>query len=515
MLLRSRVWVSRVLCCLGALTMSLALFGCDEDDPAGPSAPENLPPTTYVAVAGDSTSRPAYDVELLWWGSDPDGEIQGYAYRWTAPWSPLETDSLWWEDSTWVFTTRTQASFDLPLATNSGSYTFEVLAIDDQRLAGEVAASLVFHLTNESPTLAWADSSALPPEGQATLPVMRFEWSMADAEGSEALSHTRLWLDTVAGEDSSASAVEVPAPATSALLSREQIGERYGQRTVYAQVFDVNLRGSRVISCPWEVKPPDGDYLLVDNAGGAGQAELINRPHDGFWKDAESGVLARVVGENYHLYDVWEEGVFEDTEATAGLFDLFEGIVWYGGRYTSATEASTEQMRAGLHVAEEAMRSYASAGGRILIAAGNVMGVGGGLSNTFLEQVAGVDQFFLLEEGGDWVSDLRLARHTMLPGAVDLWGIDALQLRVTTQDADLFRLGHGGEAILWVSGEDAPSGLSPAPEPDEALHAGVVGSYGAGRITLFSILLSDLENPSTGVSAEADVAEMIRAAWGL
>ena len=109
------------------------------------------------------------------------------------------------------------------------------------------------------------------------------------------------------GEDSAAAAIEVPAPRTRAVFTEAHVGGRYGERTIYAQIFDVNSRGSEVTSWPWQVVPPDGDFLLIDNAGGVGEGELVNRRHDQFWRDPEDGVLERAVGENYHVHDVWNE----------------------------------------------------------------------------------------------------------------------------------------------------------------------------------------------------------------
>ena len=88
-------WIGwkRALATAFAVILSTLSVACDEDDPSAPDTSQNLPPTAYVALVGDPTSRPAHQGILLWWGEDPDGDIEGYAYHWTEPWRPGARDS--------------------------------------------------------------------------------------------------------------------------------------------------------------------------------------------------------------------------------------------------------------------------------------------------------------------------------------------------------------------------------------------------------------------------------------
>lgn len=501
--------MKRVLGMIVLLSVSVLSLTCDEDNPATPITSENLPPTAYVAVVGDSTTRPAHQVDMLWWGADRDGEIIGYAYRWSSPWIPETRDSLWWEDSSWVFTSASRDTFDLPVATSSAAFTFEVHAIDDQGLASRDAARETFTLTNETPTLAWADSSALPSIADTTLPVVLFQWIAQDRDGLHALSHTRLWLDVLPGEDSASAAVDVPAPGTSVVISPAQFQGRYGSRTINVQTFDVNSLGSEPISWTWNVELPEGDYLVIDNAG-----EYIQGPtlrHDYFWR----AVIERTVGENYHVYDVWEEGVFESQGFAQTLFGLFEGVVWYGGPKYDGSLTSDQQMSQSLHVAQGALREYTSQGGGMIISGHNTVGDGGGLSDDFLEEVVGVSEIFAMEEGGESTTNLDLPRRTVFSCGASFGGTDSLRLQSTVRDAELFRMSAQGSPILWIQQESLSLDLEPPPDPGEALHLGVSIALGNRRLVVFSTILSNFYDPDEENESADVIASMVRDAFGL
>ncbi len=76
----------------GVVTIAALIAGC-EVDPGRPHG--NLPPSTWLSVQAHTSGLDTtnYRQVLYWWGSDPDGEVVAYAYRWSGAWrAPADYD---------------------------------------------------------------------------------------------------------------------------------------------------------------------------------------------------------------------------------------------------------------------------------------------------------------------------------------------------------------------------------------------------------------------------------------
>ncbi len=495
-----------------ALVLALPGIHCTEDESAYPS---NVAPTTYLALLGDTLNTTNYHIILSWWGTDTDGRVIGYAYRWEDPWRPELGDSLWWEDSTWTFTTATRDTFDVPIGGSYAERTFRVVAIDNDLAADPTPASQSFPLENAVPLIAWSDTTRHPTPARGSLPAVSFAFTPEDFDGRKTIDHTRMWLDVAPGEDSAAAAIEVAGKDTVGAFFEEHFQGRYGPRTVYAQTFDRAATGSDIISWSWTVTPPEGEYLLIDNAGarGASGQSIANR-QDQFWDRSSVGAFELFAPGDYHVYDVWEDGVFRSPQEVLPILRLFKGVLWYGGVRSSATTESDAQMVAGLQLAEASLYDYVAGGGRLLIASRDAIGTRGGLSTRFAQETFGLGTIFTHVEGDQYVSNATLPDESVVRCGEAFGDVDSLVMRNAVFDTDFFRITPAVEPLLWLPHDRLSERLHPEPDSAEVIYAGALATWGDGRFALCSTLLTRFEDTGGGMTAEEAVAELLRRVLG-
>ncbi len=495
-----------------AVLAFVAGAGCSVDERP---YPDNLPPATYLAIQGDSLLIADYHIILNWWGTDRDGTVIGYAYRWSDPWRPAAGDSLWWEDAGWTFTTATRDTFDVPIGGERALRTFFVRAIDNDLLADPTPAQQKFPLRNRVPIIAWTDTTRHPTLARPSLPAVSFAWKPQDFDGRATIDYVLLWLDVAAGEDSAAAAIRVAGRDTVGAFFAEHFQGRYGPRTVHAQAFDLAATGSNLISWTWRVTAPMGEYLLIDNAGARGASgQSIARNQDNFWRSAGEGVMERVAPGNYHLYDVWEDGVFRSAQEVLPTLSLFKGVVWYGGVASSATGESDAQMVAGLALAEQALYDYVAGGGNLLITSRDAIGTNGGLRTRFMQETFGLGSIFVRPSGDQYVTDCTLPKGAAV-GCGGYFDRDSLKVGTAVSGTDFFRLTARVEPLLSIDHRRLTESLRPEPDSTEIVYAGALATWGAGRCALFSTLLTRFEDPGPDESAEEAIAALVRRLFGL
>lgn len=494
---------------MGALVAALAVSGCALDESA---YPDNTPPITYLAVLGDSLNTVGYRTVLHWWGADADGSVTGYVYRWSAPWEPEEGDSLWWEDPGWVFTTAMTDTFDVPIGGEYAERVFSVRAIDDDRAADPEGLSQLFRLHNEVPSVAWSDVTRHPTLARPSLPAVSFAWTPQDFDGNKTIAYARLWLDTIAGEDSAASAITAVGD-TIAAFSAENFNGRYGTRTVYCQLWDRAATPSNIISWTWNVVAPGGEYLLLDNAGEPTPGP--QQTDDLFWRAR----LDNVIPGNYHIYDVWRDGPFRSAQEVLPVLRLFKGIVWYGGKQFDGSAPSDEQMRTGLGLAQDALGEYVAQGGRLLLTGHNVIGTASGLDAEFYLRTFGIERVYDHFEDDVWISDLTLPRRTSSGSDVyvhcgpSCGGVDSLRVASPITMTDVFALSPALEPIMWLE----PATLDTLMLPEHATEPAYLAaesSWGTGRMILASTVLTRFRDGGAG-TPETAVDNLLRRLFDL
>src|SRR5215470_3815066 len=143
---------------VGALFLVAAtavVFAAACDNAIEPRSPKlgNQPPESFLLVQSDQVVQQLYRLPLVWLGSDPDGRVVGYRYRWVC----LNTDAANCPapDPGWTFTTETRLTFSVFVPNGTGRYEFQLAAVDDEGEADPTPASQVFELHNTPPVVSF------------------------------------------------------------------------------------------------------------------------------------------------------------------------------------------------------------------------------------------------------------------------------------------------------------------------------------------------------------------------
>lgn len=157
---------------------------------------ENLPPSTSLTLdeitltGGD---RLTSQVDISWWGDDPDGYIIGYEY--------FIGDADTAGDADWLFTERSDSTFILPIpeGNKEADVIFNVRAIDDDEARDPEPPSLVFPIENSNPETSFK-SGEIPPD--TTYRIASFGFEASDPDGQQNLNNIEIALNDTTGEDS-------------------------------------------------------------------------------------------------------------------------------------------------------------------------------------------------------------------------------------------------------------------------------------------------------------------------
>lgn len=230
---------------LGALCV---LAGACTDNPGQPSS--NRPPETGLVFIGDLDTT-LYIQEVKWWGSDPDGEVVGFEYRWT----PLTPGPVF--DTTWTFTTDVRDTFALPTPTGYAEYAISVRAIDDRGAFDPTPAYQAYPFANAAPVCSLTNTGAL---ADTLFPSFSLEWTARDRDGDATIEKFLVWVD---GGESNPLVIGDGTARSTGLAPRDF--DALGSRTVFIQAVDSGQRGSAPDSFSAYFAPAPGTVLLVDD----------------------------------------------------------------------------------------------------------------------------------------------------------------------------------------------------------------------------------------------------------
>jgi len=450
------------------LGIAFVLAGCEED--AGP-LPANLPPETYLLIQGADLDTTNYRQILRWWGSDPDGRVIGYCIHWDGGWTPPADAQRCAFDEEFVFTTATTDTFVVPTEGTFAERTFSVHSVDDDGIVDPDGRSQLFRLGNWAPELSWSQSISRPT---LSLPAVTFASAATDLDGNGTVESFRIWLD---GEDPETSARVVSDSLFA--LGVDDFDGRYGERTLYVQAVDEARTRSNIIQHTWTVEPPpDARLLLID---GISIREPGQATHDSFYR----AVMDSIAPGDYFVYDVALRGNFRSQAEVAPLFELFEGVLWYGGGAAAQPQDDIAQFH-NLGFAETAIPEYLDAGGNMLIIYQSAIGDSAGFTPEFARDVAGVDGLYrYISAGGH---DLQVPRG-MIVASSGLAPTDSLETTTANTRSEFMIPAEDAEPLFWV----APGFLDPnvfTPEQTEPALLGIATSRRPGRIGVVTFLLS-------------------------
>ncbi len=421
------------------------LAGCGKS--SGMLSP-NLAPETVVFVSGDlDTVR--HIVGLSWFGTDPDGEVLAFEYKWIyeAGEAPAGYDS-----SAWFTTTRTESTFVVWTPNLISMPTFVIRAVDDAGERDATPARQLFNFVNLPPAVAFSGVPVLPA---TTYPVATVRWTSSDPDGNIGLAHYLIWLD-----DDAANPTVVPASneytIPPASFSDGAGGYVTGPHTVHIRAVDDGGAASLPDSFTWNVVAPRGEVLLVDDC----PAALSSRVDPAY-----TNALNRQLGgpSAYSVINMETANPFRSPADVTATFGFFRSVLWY---------QETDVARSGgLPLAEPAIRAQLAAGGNFYLCSTIAVGTSGTLSgDSFLDEIVGADSLrvnrktqttdFTLESGSVLTAGSATPYDSLAARAIAK-DIDALALRDPAEAAFLARpiLLDSTQTEDWIAGVDrVPAG---------------------------------------------------------
>ncbi len=146
------------------------LCGCEENEPAPNQPPDTRLSVDTIRLSGENRLKST--VTLKWSGTDQDGFVKGYEYRFA--------------DRDWEFVTTTDSTFRFLVeqGDQKRDIRFEVRAIDNKDARDPSPASLTVPVKNSAPKAKW-DTEI--PGSDTAFTVMPLSWSVSDPDGNQTL----------------------------------------------------------------------------------------------------------------------------------------------------------------------------------------------------------------------------------------------------------------------------------------------------------------------------------------
>jgi len=467
----ARIAAARLAPIAACLLLAFAtLVGCGKKGTLSP----NRPPETVVFVSGDlDTVR--HIVGLSWFGTDPDGEVVAFEYKWIyeAGQAPAAYDS-----SLWFATTRSESTFVVWTPSGTAMPTFVIRSIDDEGAADETPARQAFRFRNEPPLVELAGAPVLP---DTTYPVATIGWTSSDPDGDIRRAHYLVWLD-----GNVANPVVLPAinqyTIPPAAFSDGAGGYVAGPHTVHIRAVDDGGAISEPATFTWVVVEPQGEILLVDDV----PADL-SAPVDPAYRNALNRQLGGASA--YSVINLETGNPFRSAADVTATFGFFRSVIWY--------QESNAARSGALPLAETAIRTLLADGGNVYLCSTIAVGTAGTLGgDAFLRDIVGADSVRMNRKTG--TSSFSLGNGAVLTAGTAMpydslraisisSNVDALALRVQSEAAFLARpiLLDSSQTEDWIVGVDrVPAG-------------------GAGRFVFLTFPLRFLGGTPVGAPAPA------------
>ena len=339
-------------------------------------AVENIPPETglvFRSASQDSLSPTFYSVDMKWWGSDQDGEVIGFEYKWT----PVTDHEVFDFDTSWVFSAFTNVLFNVPVPDSSASYTFSVRAIDNEEMRDPTPAEEFYPFVNQNPTGQIRFRELLP---DSTWPVIAFGWDAFDPDGDTTIASHEVW---VKGQPDRVT--HLPAEADTILLKPASL-DTFGDVTIYFQTVDQGFARGPLDSFNVHLFEIKGDIVLLDDYDGP-SIGLVNS--DGFYMDA----LDERVGEEGYTYVDLAALPFDTDVRFEAFLEAFETVIWYSGNKQRAIESDQADFSQ-MALADSVLDVYLQNGGSLFLSSLNGSGSFSGFSPRFTRRNLGIPSFY-------------------------------------------------------------------------------------------------------------------------
>ena len=379
------------------LAWSLA---CDDSVEPKPPKQDNLAPETFLLATGDSLQPQLYRLRLSWLGSDADGRVERYRWRWLC--EPGAVDCLV-DSSLWSETAAVSGTFILPVPDGAARYIFEIAAVDDDGVADPTPARQLYELFNTPPQGNFVTGSV----PTTSLPAITFFFTALDpdttaderdGDSRTSLTHYEVWLD-----GSEANTRTVPIELGRTTLRLEDFDSRFGTRTLFLRVVDDGSAKSDTVQHTWLVEsvPADG-VLLVDDCRMGG---FLEQASDRSYRN----VVTPELGERLRVLDIEQQPFLLEEDISAQL-GLFSRVIWYTDADTSSSGALELAQLALLELLEQRQ-------GRVLLTSGLVFGTRGAFAaeEARFRAVFGIDTLYRAPDGS---TNFSLNRRDSVEAAV-------------------------------------------------------------------------------------------------
>ena len=437
---------------LAALAGLLALSGsaCSTKKVMQP----NIAPQTHLFVQYDANDGGPHTVfhvaRLYWYGSDPDGFVQGYDIRFIWPAGD--------QNPPWTRTANTDSLFVIPDTTGISNPTFQVRAVDNDGLADPQPPQQTFSFSNQAPVVTLVDPPGL---NEVTFASQTIDWVGVDPDGDAGLLTFRVWLEGNQANPHILTGNELTLP-TSDFLTGGQLRAGLDTATVFVQAIDPGGRVSNIASATWRVRPPVPNpaqrarLLLIDDISTADDA---SGNYDRFYNTAvaNSGLP---VG-SWSVLQLESGRTFRSSKDLEQSLGLFDAVVWYRG---SARYSSTRDTMLARH--SDGLGAYLNAGGKFYLESLDMISSGptsGLLPESFMQDFMGSDSLFKHKPFGsnDRIPNFSISRESYVDSinGVEVHHLallhstlfaDSLESRINTGGLRAFGVRDTADVVLWA-----------------------------------------------------------------
>jgi hypothetical protein len=285
---------------------------------------QNLPPDTYVSIQG-GVDLVNHRVHLYWYGTDPDGSITGYKFRWVYP-LPASQDPAWVTILAESGRLRTDSMFTM-FTGDSAQVTprFEIYAIDNEGLADPTPAKQRFLLGNVAPIVRFTNPLGLADTTYASATV---SWETIDPDGGGPGLRYRVWMAGNEANYDSTTAQTFTIPSSRFLRNGVYASRRC---SLYVQPVDDGGRQGEPVMMNWYTRAPaqnlednQGRLLVIDDLPTGGNDEI----YDAFYRSVYSLLPA---GTFDVLRIQFNPNIFRCGLDVTQTFRQFKAVLWYRG----------------------------------------------------------------------------------------------------------------------------------------------------------------------------------------
>ena len=429
----------------------------------------NVPPHTVLFVNG-ALDTVNHIVHLYWFGTDPDGVVQGFEWQLKNPVTPADT--------AWNFTTQSDSVFTILAPAGYTNPVFSVRAIDNTGARDPNPPRQTFEFSNQAPTVTLVQK---PLPTDTTFASVSVTWNASDPDGDVGKLTYLVWLDGNEATPEITTARSLTMPTARFLVAGALTSAK---RKLFVRAIDDGGRAGPADSVSWFVRKPvtgtRARLLLVDDVP---KTNAANLRFDTLYSNSAGRV--GLTTDQYTILRLDTSQPFKTAADFEQTFKLFETVVWYRGNETTLSTL--------LGLGEPGIGNYLNAGGRFyldglyLFSGANANGaLTEDFARTHLNSLGMVGAFTITPTFSDTSIGFGNTGTSVFLPAVDVHGTlgrDSLYVKQTFvvrtgEAAGLrqFDFRDRSEVVLW----GAPGTLTP-PANDSTAVGISVSQPGGGR----------------------------------